>query len=247
MKRRAFGILTDEHPLVGRIPRILRPVPLLIPDGAVWGVGWENFAARLAESADVGGLVDPFAWLRLPQRLQDQLARRGLRPAIGGGRQQDAHRIVGALFALSTSVKTHLYAVSSVTAGQQSPIFTMLESSCDGTTGNWTHTVESSTHAGAGTTGTAPTVTQVGHYPAKASGTATNGVIGGNYSAEPTVFAPISALIMPLPTAPFLIQHPLGRDVEGNPTAATAMRGVAVRALVSTGTPNMRSTLEFEE
>lgn len=244
--RRAFGILTDTHPLVGRIPRLVRPVPLLVPEGAHWGVGWDDFADRLVKDAE-SSLLSPFAWLRLPADVRARLARRGFRPSLAGGRQSDAYRVLGALFALSTSVKTHLYVLSSVTAGQQAPTFDYLESSCDGASGNWTHTLEGSTHATAGTAGTAPTVTQVGRYPPLTSGTATGGIIGGNYTAEPTALQAFSALIMPMPTAPLIVQNPLGRDVEGNPTAAAVMRAVAVRALVSTGTPNQRSMLEFEE
>jgi hypothetical protein len=87
----------------------------------------------------------------------------------------------------------------------------------------------------------------MGRYPATASGTATGGVIGGNYSAEPSALVVFGAVILPLPTAPFAIQYPLGREIDLNNTASATMRGVAHRGVVSTGTPNMRSTIEIEE
>lgn len=249
MRRRAFGLLVEDHPVAGRIPRLRGPVPLMTPPGMLWAAG-EDAALKLAEWHARELLPVPDTLLRRLTRAETRdLLRRGARPQIAGaGRNQPSYRVAGALFALSTSAKTHLYLASSVTTGQQPYCLTMIEASNDGTTGNWTITNEASTHAGAGTTGTAPTVTQIGRYgPVVASATATGGVIGGNYSAEPSALQVFGALIVPLPTAPFLIQYPLGREVDANGTASAIMRAVAHRHIMSTGTPNCRSTIEIEE
>lgn len=249
MKRRAFGILVEDHPLAGRIPRLVKPVPLVVPEGCWWATGPDRFK-QLAERYARELMAVPLqTWDRLTKPERDELWRRGGRPSIAGaGRSQPSYRCQGAAFALSTSVKTHIYLVSSVTAGQQPYCLTFVEMSNDGASGNWTVTNEASTHAGAGTAGTAPTVTQIGRYgPVVASATATGGVIGGNYSAEPTALQVFGALIIPLPTAPWAIQYPLGREVDANGTASAVMRGIAHRGVMSAGTPNMRSTIEIEE
>lgn len=244
MKRRAFGLLVDDHPLAGRIPRIHRPVMLLQPPGAICGVGARDLATRAARE---GLRVPARAWLRLSGAERDELWHRGARPAIEGAGTDRGYRALGALFALATGAKTHVYILSSVTAGQQDFTITFLEASCDGTTGAWTVTNEGSTHAGAGTAGTAPTVTQMRTYPVTASSTVTGGLVGGNYTAEPSALQTFGAAILPLPTAPFLVQYPLGREIEANNTASAVMRAVAHRGVVSTGTPNMRSCIEFTE
>jgi hypothetical protein len=249
MKRRAFGLLVEDHPVAGRIPVLKKPVPLMIPEDSWFAFG-RDAAYKLAERHARELLAIPTHLLNrmTPEQWAD-LRRRGAVPQnAGGGRNQPSYRIAGALFALTTTAKTHLYLASSVTAGQQPYTLTMVESSNDGTTGNWTITMEGSTHATAGTPGTAPTVTQIGRFgPVVASATATGGVVGGNYSAEPTALQVFGALIVPLPTAPFLLQYPLGREVDANGTASAIMRAIAHRHVMSTGTPNVRSTIEIEE
>lgn len=249
MKLRPYAILVEDHPLVGRIPILKRPEAIGLPDDAMLAFG-RDAHFQLAERCARELLPIPHRLMRRLTREQwEWLRKRGALPTIeGAGRNQPSYRVAGAAFALTTSAKTHLYLASSVTTGQQPFCLTFLESSNDGTTGNWTVTMEGSTHAGAGTTGTAPTVTQIGRYgPVVASATATGGVIGGNYSAEPSVLQVFGAVICPLPTAPFVMQYPLGREVDSNGTASAVMRAIAHRGLVSTGTPNMRSTIEIEE
>jgi hypothetical protein len=249
IRRRPSGILVEDHPIAGRIPRLTRPVALALPDGAMIATGPDRHRLIAEQCAREGMAVPLQTWGRLRGDEARELFRRGARPTIaGGGRNQPSYRAAGALFALSTTAKTHIYLVSSVTSGQQPYALTFLESSNDGTTGNWTITMEGSTHATAGTAGTAPTVTQIGRYgPVVASATATGGVIGGNYTAEPTALQVFGALIIPLPTAPWAVQYPLGREVDANGTASAIMRGIAHRGVMSVGTPNMRTTIEIEE
>jgi hypothetical protein len=98
--------------------------------------------------------------------------------------------------------------------------------------------------AASGGTGTAGAAMQVRGWPPQTS--AHTHLY--NYSAEPTAYSTIiRQWILPMPFTPFMVQFPLGREPTGIVTAATAGKTIGVRVTASTGTPNVRAYLEYEE
>lgn len=96
-----------------------------------------------------------------------------------------------------------------------------------------------STQAGAGTPGASPTPTQI------RGRTTTVGVTAGvAYTAEPTTLTPVKHWLVTPNGGLFVIQAPLGREIETDLSGGT-IKGVALRA-TAPATVNCRSYAEFE-
>ena len=142
--------------------------------------------------------------------------------------------------ALSTAAKTVL-GLTSGSANQ--PSLVEMDIWCDGTTGFLVVELGLVT-AGAAGTATAITPQQVRGWPAQSS----QASAAFNYTAEPTAYNTIARhWKIPLPIGPSVLQFPMGREVTGIVTAATAGKLIAVRMTVTTGTPNGGALLEYEE
>lgn len=74
-----------------------------------------------------------------------------------------------------------------------------------------------STQAGAGTSGVTPTITQV--RGRASSGSAPTG--GSNYTAEPTTLTVLRKLYLPQYMGTFVLQFPLGRELETDASGGT--------------------------
>lgn len=142
--------------------------------------------------------------------------------------------------ALSTTAKT----VLGLTVGSANqPALVELDVWCDGSTGFLTVELGFLTAATAGTA-TAITPQQVRGWPAQSSAQ----TAAYNYTVEPTAYSVIPRhWKIPLPIGPSVLQFPLGRELTGIVTAATAGKLIAVRMTVSTGTPNGGALIEYEE
>jgi hypothetical protein len=145
-----------------------------------------------------------------------------------------------AAVATSTTAKTVLALICG-TANQ--PSITEFCISSDGATGTLLVELGFLTAATAGTA-TAGTAMQIRGWPPQVSAN----THAYNYTAEPTAYATIARqFILPMPFTPFILQFPLGREPTGIVTAATAGKTIGVRVTASTGTPNVRAILEYEE
>jgi len=150
----------------------------------------------------------------------------------------------GATALVAATAKTLVY----LNSGASSiPVITELSVSCDGTAGDFIVELchgTAATNSTPGTGSTAFTPIQVHGFPVVAA-LVTAGVVA---TAEPTVLTVIKDWEFVLPGGPLVIQFPLGRE----PTAPLASGGtgakqLAVRVTASTGTPNARASLEWQE
>lgn len=240
---RGFAILTRKVPLLGRVPDLSRPHVELMTPGAAWGVGHPGSDGRFdvaLEAARSGFPLRPSLVASLTGWQRDDLRRRGARFAMAGGGQQESYRALGASLAITSTIHAHIKLLGGSSSGQAT--LTMAECSFDGTSGIATLELDLSTEATAGTAGTAPTTTQVRRYPAVTAIT----TVTGNFSAEGTSYTAINVVLLPLPTAPFVIQYPLGRELETQPTAATLGKALLMRGMATVNN-NMRGMIEFEE
>jgi hypothetical protein len=240
---RGFGILTRKVPLLGWVPDLSRPHVELMTPGAIWGVGHPGSDGRfeIAErAAREGHIIRPSLAFTLTQWQRDSLRKRGARFAMAGGGQQESYRALGASFAVTSTIHAHIKILGGAGSGQAT--FCMAECSYDGTSGIATLELDSSTEATAGTAGTAPTTTQVRRYPAVTPVT----TVSGNYTAEGTAYTAINIVLLPMPTGPFVVQYPLGRELETQPTAATLGKALIMRGSVTVNC-NQRGMIEFEE
>jgi hypothetical protein len=145
-----------------------------------------------------------------------------------------------AAVALAAATAKTVLAVTVGSANQ--PSFVELGFGIDGTSGSVLVELGLLTAATAGTT-TALTPQQIRGWPAQASAQ----TAAFNYTAEPTAYATIARQwLLPMPTGQSLLQFPLGREVTGIVTAATAGKAVGVR-VTSTIVANCRCYLEYEE
>jgi hypothetical protein len=145
-----------------------------------------------------------------------------------------------AAVATSTTAKTVL-ALLAGAANQ--PSITEFGISTDGATGTLLVELGYLTAAGAGTA-TAGAPMQIRGWPPQTSAN----THAYNYTAEPTAYSVIARqFILPMPFTPFILQFPLGREPTAIVTAATAGKTIGVRVTASTGTPNVRAYLEYEE
>jgi hypothetical protein len=97
-----------------------------------------------------------------------------------------------------------------------------------------------STQAGAGTSGVAPTITQV--RGRASGGSAPTG--GSNYTAEPTVLTVIKKLYVPAFMGSVVYQAPLGREDECDSSAGT-VKALGIR-ITPPATVNAVAWLEVE-
>lgn len=243
MRLRPFGILTGRHALLGRIPDLSRPHVEVDLPGAVYGTDlWDvtQRAARLRAEAGTEKVVPFSAWQQLKHWQREKLWKEGFRlPALAGAGQQESYRSVGASFAVTATIHIHVKILGA--AGAQAT-WTMSEASFDGTSGIATLEFDTSTEATAGTAGTAPSTTQIRRYPAVTAVT----TVTGNFTAEGTTYTAINVLLLPLPTAPWVIQYPLGRELETQPAATTNGKALLMRGSTTVNC-NMRGMIEFEE
>lgn len=243
MRLRPFGILTARHALLGRIPDLARPHVEVDLPGAVYGTDLWDVTLRAAKvRAEAGSerVVPWSAWLGLSRDQRERLRREGFGlPVMAGAGQQESWRAVGPSFAITSTIHAHIKIAGG--AAQQAT-WCMSEASFDGTSGIATLEFDTSTEATAGTVGTAPTVTQVRRYPSVTPGT----TVTGNLSAEGTTYTAINVLLLPMPTAPWIIQYPLGRELETQPAATTIGKALLMRGSTTVNC-NMRGMIEFEE
>lgn len=148
----------------------------------------------------------------------------------------------GAAFAVGATAKTLLNLIA---GSSNPPIVTEFGISFDATASGTPVLVElcSSTQGAAGTPGTIGTPSQLRGYPAFSPIT----TAAGQYSAEPTTLVPFRQWLVQPFGGLLVIQYPLGREPAGQITAATAMKGIAIRCSASAGTPNVRGYIEWEE
>lgn len=88
--------------------------------------------------------------------------------------------------------------------------------------------IVTSTQAGAGTSGVAPTITQV--RGRSTSGSAPTG--GSNYTAEPTTLVSVGRFYVPQYMGTFVYQFPLGREIECDSSGGT-IKAFGLRVNVS--------------
>lgn len=234
----SLGILVDDHPLLGRIPRVKRPEVVLLEEGA-WACARPEVMGMAERMLREGLGVPASLWRLLRHDEAHSLVRRGALAPLAGGGQQETYRAVGALFAITATIHTHMKILGGAT---QQATWTMAEVSFDGTSGLATLEYDTSTEASAGTAGTAPTMTQVRRFPAVTAVTTAT----GNFSAEGTTYTAINVLLIPMPTAPWIVQYPLGRELETQPTATTNGKALLVRASTTVNC-NTRAMVELEE
>lgn len=144
-------------------------------------------------------------------------------------------------FALASGGKTSINLIS---GADSPPKIVEFSVSCDALTALAMVLVEmcASTQGAAGTS-TGGTINQIRGYPAYTP----RSTCQINYTGEPTTLTVIKEWWFRPDAGPLIIQSPLAREVAGIPTAATAMKGIAIRVSTSSGTPNCRSYMEWEE
>lgn len=148
----------------------------------------------------------------------------------------------GAAFAVTSGAKT---LVNLLTGATNPPILTEFSCSFDGTSSTAVPALVelcSSTQATAGTAGTVGTITQVRGFPAFTAIT----TVAGQYTAEPTTLVPISQWYVAAYMGMADWQMPLGREIQGIITAATALKGIAIRVSAPAAV-NVRGYVEWEE
>lgn len=144
-------------------------------------------------------------------------------------------------FALSTTAKT---ALNIIAGADKSIIIVEFGVSIEAASGRCLVELFESTQATAGTAGASTGAKRIrGHV----SGTdaAPIETYGREFSAEPTVLTVLKQWVFPAP-GPFVLQHPLGREVHSLVSGATKYKALGLRLTVDTGTPNSRSYMEWE-
>ena len=144
-------------------------------------------------------------------------------------------------FALSTTPKT---AVLLIAGAQEALRVTEICVAIDGTQQVIVELV-ASTGTTTGTAGSSPTPTQVRGFIAAGATAPAQITAGIKYSAEPTTLSVLKRWRFVGP-GPFVLQSPLGREVESLQSAASAYEAIGLRLSVSTGTPNAEGYMEFE-
>jgi hypothetical protein len=151
-----------------------------------------------------------------------ELARRR---EIRGGATAAAYAINSAIFAAGTAVHTDLVAIAPAGHGLS---LTEAAVSFDGVTASAVPVYMelcTSTQAGAGTGGTAPTIAQV-------RGRSTSGsapTASGSHTAEPTVLVRVRSWYVSPNGGLFVYPLPLGREIECDSSAGT-IKGLAMRS-----------------
>lgn len=149
----------------------------------------------------------------------------------------------GQAFALGATGKTFLNAIAS---SDRPIILVEFSVSIDGTQQVLVELCES-TQATAGTpgaSGAASVLKQIRGFVAGDT-TAPGWTHGGNYTAEPTVLSQLKQWTFQGP-GPFVIQFPLGREVQSLVSGSTKFKALALRLTAASGTPNARGYMELE-
>jgi hypothetical protein len=148
----------------------------------------------------------------------------------------------GAAFAVTSGAKTILNLLVGAT---NPPILTEYSMSFDGVTATAVPVLVelcASTQAGAGTPGSVGAIQQVRGFPTFTPIT----TVAGQYSAEPTVLTSFRQWFVPAFMGMADWQMPLGREIQGILTAATALKGIAFRVSAPAAV-NARGYAEWEE
>ncbi len=136
--------------------------------------------------------------------------------------------VTGTPFALTAGAKTTLMAIAPAGHGLAMTEFSV---SFDGVTSTAVPALVelvTSTQAGAGTSGVAPTITQI-----RGRGTGGSAPTGGsNYTVEPTTLVSIKRWYIPQFMGTFAFQFPLGREMESDSSAGT-IKALGIRINVS--------------
>jgi hypothetical protein len=127
-------------------------------------------------------------------------------------------------FALTTGAKTALMAIAPAGRGLALTEFAVSFNGVTSTAVPALVEIVRSTQAGAGTSGVAPTITQI--RGRNTTGTAPTG--GSNYTAEPTVLTRVAVWYIPVFMGSFTYQFPLGREIETDSSGGT-VRGIGIR------------------
>lgn len=148
----------------------------------------------------------------------------------------------GAAFAVGSTAKTILNLIA---GSSNPPVITEFGISFDSTSVGSPVLLElcTSTQGAAGTPGTIGTVKMVRGYPSYSPVT----TAAGQYSAEPTTLTPVKQWLIQPYGGLLVIQYPLGREVQGQITAATDSKGLAWRVSIPAGATNARAYIEWEE
>ena len=147
---------------------------------------------------------------------------------------------MGTPFAMTAGAKTALMAIAPAGHGLA---VTELSVSFDGITSSAVPALVelvSSTQAGAGTSGVAPTITQV--RGRTTSGSAPTG--GSNYTVEPTTLVSLKRWYIPQYNGVFVLQLPLGREIECDSSGGT-IKALGIRINV-TANVNVVGYMEVE-
>lgn len=151
------------------------------------------------------------------------------------------YTIVADAFALATTAKTAGLIIPSSTL----PIRIIeIGVSVDAASGRCLVELVESTQATAGTA-TTTGHKQTGGYTAGTDGTP-NATYGRKYTAEPTALTVLKSWRFPCP-GPFVLQEPLGRELESLLSGSTNHKAIGIRLTIDTGTPNSDSYIEWEE
>ena len=148
----------------------------------------------------------------------------------------------GGAFAVASTGKTLLNVIAGST---NPPIITEFSVSFDGVTSNAVPALVelcSSTQGAAGTTGTIGTAKMIRGYPSFTPVT----TVSGQYSAEPTTLTAIKQWYVPAFMGLLVVQWPLGREAQGQISASTDMKAVAIRVSAPAAV-NARGYVEWEE
>ncbi len=140
-----------------------------------------------------------------------------------------AYRLVtGTPFAMTTGAKSTLFAIAPAGHGLAITAFGV---SFDGVTATAVPAlveIVTSTQAGAGTSGVAPTITQI--RGRTSGGSAPTG--GSNYTVEPTTLVSVERYYQPQFMGSFTLQYPLGREIESDSSGGT-IKALGIRINVS--------------
>ena len=148
--------------------------------------------------------------------------------------------VTGTPFAATAGAKTLLMAISPAGHGLAMVEFSISMDGVTSTAVPATLDIVQSTQAGAGTSGVAPTITQV--RGRLTTGSAPTG--GSNYTAEPTTLTIVKRFYVPQYMGLFVYQFPLGREIECDSSGGT-IKGLGIRINVSAAV-NVMAYMEVE-
>lgn len=152
-----------------------------------------------------------------------------------------AHALITpTIFAATAGAKTILMAIAPAGHGLVMVSFDISFAGVTSTDVPAVVEIVQSTQAGAGTSGVAPTITQV--RGRLTSGSAPTG--GSNYTGEPTVLTPVKKLYVPQYMGTYSYQLPLSREFECDSSGGT-IKALGIRINVSANC-NVLASMEVE-